>query len=462
MASAKTLNKANLEALGASRLADLLLEISEGNAPAKRRLRLELAGSESPAQAARQIRSRLATIARSRGVLEGPARRALIDDLEAQRRAIVEQVGRTAPNEALELMWRFLDLSDPVYRRCDDSHGTIGGIFHTAMADLGALARSAQTASHALADQVFDALGRNDYGVFDGLVPTLAPVLGSAGQDHLKQRLTRLLQQQMASLAPDDYAARARASATSRALRAIADAQGDVDAFIEQYNEVTRTMPQVAVEIATRQLAAGRAEAAWQTIEATDRRRSSLLDTAWENVRIATLDALGRGEDAQQARWSCFARHLSAQHLRDYLKHLPDFDDFEAEQRGLDHAEHFADPLQALSFLIDWPALDRAARLVLQRAAKIDGNHYEIIGPAVEALAGKHKLAATLLLRAMIDFTLAKARFSRYGHAARHLKDCAGLAPAIADFGGAETHDAYVSRLRREHARKPGFWSLVG
>src|SRR5689334_7237069 len=41
-ASKKTLNLDNLEALGARRLAELLLELAAGDAAAKRRLRLEL------------------------------------------------------------------------------------------------------------------------------------------------------------------------------------------------------------------------------------------------------------------------------------------------------------------------------------------------------------------------------------------------------------------------------------
>jgi len=36
----------------------------------------------------------------------------------------------------------------------------------------------------------------------------------------------------------------------------------------------------------------------------------------------------------------------------------------------------------------------------------------------------------------MIDFTLDRARSSRYGHAARHLASCAWLATAIADWHG--------------------------
>jgi hypothetical protein len=153
---------------------------------------------------------------------------------------------------------------------------------------------------------------------------------------------------------------------------------------------------------------------------------------------------------------------LSARHLRDYLKRLPDFDDFDAELRALDHAERYGSLLQAISFLVGWPALDRAARLVTERAKELDGDHYEFLTPAAEALAAKYPLAATLLLRAMIDFSLTKTRSSRYGHAARHLRDCAGLASAISDYGSFETHDAYVARLRRDHGRKTGFWSGVG
>ena len=46
MASKTTLNAKNLEALGAERLAQLLIEVSTGNAAAaKRKLRMALAGA---------------------------------------------------------------------------------------------------------------------------------------------------------------------------------------------------------------------------------------------------------------------------------------------------------------------------------------------------------------------------------------------------------------------------------
>ena len=55
MASKTTLNAKNLEALGAERLAQLLIEVSTGNAVAKRKLRLALAGARSPRETAWEI-----------------------------------------------------------------------------------------------------------------------------------------------------------------------------------------------------------------------------------------------------------------------------------------------------------------------------------------------------------------------------------------------------------------------
>ena len=477
MASKKTLNESNLEALGAKRLAELLIEISAGNAAAKRLLRLELAGAESPGEVAREIRKRLTTIARSRSFVDWQNRRALVDDLEAQRRAIADRVAKSDPAEGLELMWRFLDLAKSVFERCDDSSGAVSGIFHTACSDLGDIAQGAKIDPRDLADHAFQALIKNDYGQFDGLIEVLTPALGQEGLEHLKLRMIALSKEPVRRPADkerqvigwgssgriyvDDLAERSRVSTVRLALKEIADAQGDVDAFIAQYDEQTRKVPKIAAEIARRLLAAGRTKEAWQIIESAEHRRSSWPDFEWEDARIDVLDALGRGDEAQAARLSCFERSLSARHLRAYLKQLPDFDDVEAEDKALGHAELYKDLLQSLSFLISWPSLERAARIVVQRAAELDGDHYEILTPAGDALAGKYPLAATLVLRAMIDFSLTHARSSRYGHAARHLMECASLASTIQDFGTFEAHDAYLSRLRREHPRKSSFWSLT-
>jgi hypothetical protein len=118
MASKTTLNAKNLEALGAERLAQLLIEVGTGNAAAKRKLRLALAGAQSAREAAREITKRLTSIARARSFITWKNRKALVADLETQRRAIVEQIAPADPDEALAL-WRLMAPATPAFERCD-------------------------------------------------------------------------------------------------------------------------------------------------------------------------------------------------------------------------------------------------------------------------------------------------------------------------------------------------------
>jgi hypothetical protein len=61
----------------------------------------------------------------------------------------------------------------------------------------------------------------------------------------------------------------------------------------------------------------------------------------------------------------------------------------------------------------------------------------------------------------MIEDTLNGAKSTRYKHAARHLLECASLAPSIQDYGSVETHESFVGRLRAKYGRKTGFWGQL-
>lgn len=56
MASKKTLSAGNLEALGARRLAELLMDVAERDAAIARRLRLELTAEHEPRRVAVEVR----------------------------------------------------------------------------------------------------------------------------------------------------------------------------------------------------------------------------------------------------------------------------------------------------------------------------------------------------------------------------------------------------------------------
>lgn len=444
MASRRTLNAANLQTLGAPALAELLIELSSGSAVMQRRLRLALAAADGVETAAQEVRKRVAAIARSSTFVGSRQRAALLADLEAQRQMIAGPIAAAAPALALELLLRFLELADPVLARCSDSTGSVFAVFEQALTELAPLAAAARLPATALAEQVADLLSGNAHGQFDGLIPGLAEALGETGllwlQEHLQQH---------------------GGPEAAWALLQIAEARGDVEAYLAQFDASQLSRPTTAAAVALQLLAAERAGQALQVLDGAAAAAARWPVPEWEDARIRVLEQLGRPEEAQQQRWLWFSRTLATAPLRAYLQRLAAFEDVEAEERALQLAEGHGQPLLALQFLVAWPALARAARLVLRHRQHWDGEAYGIQSDAAERLSADHPLAATVLLRPMVVFALAMGRSRRYRHAAGHLRSCEELAARIDDWQGLESHSTFLGRLRETYARDTSFWRLV-
>ena len=80
--SKKTLNKANLADLGVDRLAELLIEVSQGSADIKRRLRLELSYNLGTTELAHEVRKRLASLRKSKSFVSWRKRKALVREAQ--------------------------------------------------------------------------------------------------------------------------------------------------------------------------------------------------------------------------------------------------------------------------------------------------------------------------------------------------------------------------------------------
>ncbi|GAB5377762.1 MAG: hypothetical protein AcusKO_42240 [Acuticoccus sp.] len=281
------------------------------------------------------------------------------------------------------------------------------------MDDLAEIATSAKPKPEALAEQVFAAIQDNGFGQYDGVIATLAPMLGERGLQHLKELVQSLSEEWTAPPSPGEeevvgwgsagpvsaheVAASARRSTVSMALKDIADASGDVDGFVAQYDQKARRVPAIAAQIANRLLDAGRNEDALAALNAAETDGNRWIPREFHEARFRALDATGRGrrKEAQAARWQNFEHTLSVDDLRGYLKRLPDFDEIDAEEQALDHAKHHPNLLLALTFLLDWKAFDCATDLVMTRWKELDGNRYEILTLAADALSKNSPLAAT-------------------------------------------------------------------
>jgi len=347
-----------------------------------------------------------------------------------------------------------------VFERSDDGSGVLGEVFRQAGAELGRLwALPPARDPVALAGELLALLDADGYGITDLLLEAASPALGSEGRAELR----RLLQARLAALPrsrrPDDHETWAGRGMVSFRLRELADLEGDVDGFIAAA-KATGRVEMLAGDIAERLLAHGRpAEALTWLERSSDRHEGEELRHT--DLRIAALDALGSKSEAQTLRWEAFSRWLTAAHLRSYLRGLPDFDDVEAEDRAMDHALSHPDRNLALAFLVGWPNLNAANRLVRTHSGEFEGRDYSQLRPAAEALAGKYPAAATLLHRVLAEDVLQRASSRQYQYAARDVQACASLALLLPDETGLESHADFMARLRREHPRKTGFWSLL-
>lgn len=449
MASKTTLNAKNLQALGAERLAQLVLDVTKGNAEAKRRVRLELAGEAGVDVVIAAVRKRLAEIAKARSFVDWHKTKPLIADLTTQRSVITGQVASKDPAVAFDLLWEFLALTNRLYERVDDSSGKVQEVFHQVLQDIQDLAETASPPPENIADHIIAGLPHDEWNYYAPMIAHLGSHLGTAGvakiKDYLKSPKAAKL---------DDYARQS-------ALVNLTEAEGDIDAFIALQSQRDLQDPDVVAYIAEKLVADGRALDAWPYLEGVEFNSPYQNPTRWEMARLAALEAMNLNAEADEFRWDCFEDGLNPDHLKSILAKLPDFEDDEAEAKALEIAKAHEDVHLALQFLIKWKAHEAASDLVLSRRHAINGDFYQLLTPAANALDAKFPLAATLLRREMITFALETGRSSRYRHAARHLLECESAAHVIDDFAGGPDHETFVARLKQNHARKSSFWNAV-
>ena len=474
----KTLNAENLETLGAERLAALVMDLVQGNAALQRRARMELSAAQGPKEITADLRKRFATLRRSTTYVDWRKQKAFIKDLGGLMAMIETGIAPQDADEAFDLAWSFLQLAPSIHARTDDSNGAVGDVMREAMRLISTLAPRISASPNVLAERIRDAVAEAGYGEFDGIIPALAEALGPDGLEHLRiitetwaaagpsvQDLARYRGLGLMS-APEVSARRNMDSTRSIILADVADAQGDVDAYIARYTAEQLTYGTIAPDVARRLLDAGCVDEAYgivtraRSTEAGQPRRMFRYDL--DAVYEECLQKLGRLDDLKQHLWETFAQTLNGSSLRKYLKQLPDFDDIEAEEQALASAETHPHLGAAIHFLIAWPDHKRAARVIAARADELDGNAYDTLTAAADALEPNHPLAATLLRRAMIEDTLGGAKSKRYRHAARNLAECQACDAAIDDHGTFGSHHHFVRTLQQNHARKSGFWGLVG
>lgn len=473
----KTLNQSNLEKLGAEKLAALVMELVQGSAALQRRVRMELSAAQGPKEVAADVRKRFASLRRSTSFVDWRKQKALVNDLRALLAMIETVVAPQDPSEAFDLLWSFLLLAPSIHERTDDSNGSVGDVLRDAVDMIAQTSPRIEIDAKSLAERILDAVADAGYGEFDGIIPATADALGAEGLEHLKvitkewqaappseHELEQYRMYELSS-APEEAVLRNKQLTASVILADIADAQGDVDAYMARYSPEQLTYGTIAPDVARRLLDADRMDEAYDVImgaRAEEEGKSfRMFRYDLDEVYEACLERQGKTNELKAHLWDSFRQTLSDRSLRAYRKLLPDFENIEAEEKALDLAMDHPQLGAVINFLTRWPAHERAARVVLSRADALDGNSYGTLSTAADALEVEHPLAANVLRRAMIEDTLDGAKSKRYRHAARHLAECASCDAAIEDYHGFTPHEAFVETLKQKHGRKYGFWKLV-
>jgi hypothetical protein len=261
----------------------------------------------------------------------------------------------------------------------------------------------------------------------------------------------------MAGADPDDGSRGANQRwPLAQRLMTLADLEYDPDAYIAAVH-AGGPEDRHASEIAKRLIDAKRPAEALQWLE-KPRRRGQEADNTDVDLRIAALAALEREDEVQALRWVTFEQMLSIGHLRAYLKGLPDFEDFDAEQKALAIAAGHKLADLALEFMAGWPALDRAAALVRDRITDLDGRAYETPRPAAQALEKntrtRQRFSTGTWLRALSIVPRPSIIPMRR---ATWFRPCASRPP-----GHCDRERRAISRAAVQTARPGyGFWTLI-
>jgi hypothetical protein len=442
-----------VERLGARRLAEIVINHCHRNEGLRQTVRIALAASAPGHTLLKTLATEIDAIRAARRFYGYRESNALADELDRVREGIARDLLPTQPRAAAELLGRLIRLDASVYERSDDSDGVIGDAIGEAVTDCGrAWAVVHDRDPKVLAAEVFDLFTTDEYGARSEVITAFADALGASGLDELERMVRERLNH--ATTGKHQY----RQRALTIALENIADARGDVDAYIAA-QRLAGTEDMAVKEIGERLLAAGRLEEALHWLDRPDVPEHKRGDIG--RLKVDILDRLGRTEDAQAVRWLMFATSLSAGILDEYLGRLPEVVVAEARQSAIATACRHSDVHQSLHLLAELSP-DIAADLVHRRLSEIRGDAYFVLRPVAGRLAESHPVAAILLYRRMADAVLRRGQSPHYDHAVRDLVAAERLVPNVEDWLGHPPQEAYRQQVATVHRQKRAFWERMG
>jgi len=406
--------------------------------------------SDGPAAALKQFKAKVAGLKRRKRFIDRRDAPEYVQELRDIIRLLQdsEPDARTGVQSALQL----LAADGAILNACDDSDGVIGDFFRFDVTALLVPYAAACADKDWLADQVFEYLGENPYGVRDILVDNAAAYLD-------EPRIRNLIARFQASMDSirESYEIFRFQILTASLARQIKDA-GLYEKTRLAYAGVG--LEAAGLDIARVYLEAHEPDTALRWLQKTDS-GGDFNRRERQDLEMAIYREQGDTEKQTELAWRIFSGHYSVANLNQLLGIIG------KDQRPavlgaaalhiLNQPEFDAAPA---IFLIETDQIDVAGQYLFDHADAVDGYDYtSLLWIAKRMEKQDRPLAATILYRALLDSILDRAKSTTYAQGVRYLKKMDLLADKIQDWRDFKNHAEYLAGLRSQHSRKYAFWS---
>jgi hypothetical protein len=364
----------------------------------------------------------------------------------------IEKLISEAPDLAIKLCQRLIEIDGRICERVDDSNGFLSECYATTYHLLDRAFVAAKSDSDVVGRYFYEIYSQDEYGLRGNLLDNTKQSL-RAGADKV---LETLLQDRPL----EEYA-------TRHALKTIADSRGDIDTYIELLKQEAQSFgrplaDQSICDIAARLNAAFRSEEAIHWLNKIGENSSCFSKKT--SLLIEAYQLEGKDKQAREMRWQRFERYLHAEDYLAYLKHATESERETAQAKAVALAKNYTHLSSTLAFLADTQQWDEVNALILEhaKADTLNGADYSQYRKMSTSLAKQGRgLAATLLRRALVADVLSRAKSQYYHYAISDLKKANDFAQTVSDWQGFVTHEAFMQTLQTQHARKSAFWSKL-
>jgi hypothetical protein len=365
------------------------------------------------------------------------------------------------PAKAKILAEKLFSLDQVVFERADDSGGSIGSELRDACVlwlDAAAATRAAESdAATRWTEVLYELYQKNDHGIRESLLKEAHRLLGEEELRALAARFERdavELIEHTKRGSEGFYRVINPASAMGLVAEALRDPrlhERSIRIYSPEPNELQ------SLDIAKHYLECGDAEGALRWLQGPWRDSSE-----YERLRVLDRTYALTGDTAKQVdiRRNAYQRTPGIHTYRVLAELLPEGERAKLRTRACVEAMTNPDVAAAAELLFELNEPKLADKLIIERAAELNGGFYGSLTSLVEKARNEGCfLAATLILRALLDAILKRAYAKAYGHGARCLRALQELGPRIDDYRGHPTHEVYEQTLRLAHGRKTSFWA---